>query len=262
MSSEERNGASGASSAGKNASGAGNNAPKKKRRKAADAPTPNMQPALAPEGGDPFSVFLEGLKDKDPELANLERAARPEEILEAEAALGSPLPPLFKRFLQRWNGGTAHETCVYGVGTGDEFDLVDLNKRARTDDLPEHLIGFAATVQGEIYCFDSSRRADNGESPVVLIDAEEGRQFEAAIDFADWLEKLPTLEAELQEARGPQPMTVEEWELFVRREREKLRRLSKTPGRDLPMPDPETARSDLNGKIPVDPRHLKPKGGA
>jgi hypothetical protein len=57
-------------------------------------------------------------------------------------------------------------------------------------------------------------------------------------------------------------MSVDEWEEFLKREREKLRRLSKTPARDIPMPDPETARQDLGGKIPVDPRHLKPKGGA
>ena len=73
------------------------------------------------------------------------------------------------------------------------------------------------------------------------------------------MRKLPTLEQELAEARGPQPMTVEEWEAFVARERAKLRTLSKTPARELPMPDPETSRQDLGGKIPVDPRHLKPQ---
>ena len=236
---------------------------KKKKRKAADAATPPAQPALgaADGAGDPFAAFVSALKEKDPELANLEKAAKPRDVDEAETRLACPLPPLFKSFLLRWNGGTAHETCIYGVGTGDEFDLVDLNVRARADDLPEHLVGFAATVQGEIYCFDTSRKRENGESPVVLVDADEGRQYEAAADFAEWLEKLPNLEQELADQRGPQPMTVEEWEDFLKREREKLRRLSKTPARDLPVPDPETARQDLGGKIPVDPRHLKPKGG-
>jgi cell wall assembly regulator SMI1 len=237
---------------------------KKKKRKSADAPTPVVQPALNADGhlaSDPFASFVTVLKEKDPDLGNLEKSAKQKDVDDAEKKLSTALPPLFKSFLLRWNGGTAHETCIYGVGTGDEFDLVDLNVRARADDLPDHLIGFAATVQGEIYCFDTSRKRENGESPVVLVDADEGRQYEAATDFADWLDKLPTLETELADQRGPQPMTVEEWEEFLKREREKLRRLSKTPARELPMPDPETARQDLGGKIPVDPRHLKPKGG-
>ena len=54
-------------------------------------------------------------------------------------------------------------------------------------------------------------------------------------------------------------MTVEEWEGFLIRERAKLRRLSETPARELTMPDPEKVRADLDGKIPVDPRHLKPR---
>ncbi|HZU98539.1 MAG TPA: SMI1/KNR4 family protein [Planctomycetota bacterium] len=261
----------------------GNNS-KKKKRKSADTPTPAAQPALSSsptdQAIDPFASFQKVLKEKDPELGNLEKPAKPKDIEDAdqklrEALLAAPadeaikdiatgpiLPPLFKSFLRRWNGGTAHDTCIYGVGTNDEFDLVDLNARARADDLPAHLVGFAATVQGEIYCFDVSRRRDNGESPIVLVDADEARQYDAASDFAEWLEKLPTLEQELADARGPQPMTVDEWEDFLKREREKLRRLSKTPARDLPVPDPETARQDLGGKIPVDPRHLKPKGGA
>src|SRR5207248_680231 len=130
-----------------------------------------------------------------------------------------------------------HEACIYGVGTGDEFDLVDLNERARQDDLPDHLLAFAATIQGEVYCFDLSRLEADGEAPIVLIDIEEGRQIEAAPSFHEWLKKLPNLEQELAEARGPQPMTVEEWEAFVARERAKLRQLSRTPARDLPMPD-------------------------
>ena len=47
---------------------------------------------------------------------------------------------------------------------------------------------------------------------------------------------------------------------FLRRERAKLRRLSQTPAREMTMPDPEEVRADLAGKIPVDPRHLKPRG--
>lgn len=233
----------------------------KKKRKAADAPTPLVQNALPSETPDPFAEFVAALKEKDPELSSLEKPARKDAVEQAETSLKLKLPPLFKTFLLRWNGGTAHEACIYGVGTGDEFDLVELNERARADDLPDHLLAFAATIQGEIYCFDLSRIEADGEAPVALIDIEEGRQIDAAPSFTEWLKKLPTLEQELAEARGPQPMSVEEWEAFVARERAKLRQLSKTPARDLPMPDPETSRQDLGGKIPVDPRHLKPRGG-
>jgi hypothetical protein len=198
---------------------------------------------------------------KDPELTGLERGARPDAIDDAEKTLGEELPPLFKRFLIRWNGGSAHETCIYGVGTHDEYDLVELNERARENDIPDHLVGFAATVVGDVYCFDGSRRRADGDCPIVLLDPEEGEAIEAADGFSDWLARLPNIEREVTEARGPQPMTVEEWEEFLKREREKLKYLSKTPARDLPMPDPETARGNLGGKIPVDPRHLKPRGG-
>ncbi|MBI3726648.1 SMI1/KNR4 family protein [bacterium] len=234
----------------------------KKKRKSANAPTPDFSPALGSgHDADPFASFVSVLKEKDPELSNLETPARKEEIDAAESELGAAFPPLFRRFLLRWNGGTAHDTCIYGVGTGDDFDLVELNERGRSDDLPKHLIGFAATIQGEIYCFDTSKKEKSGDSPVVLLDADGGKHYEAASSFADFLEKLPGLEQALADARGPQPMSVEEWEAFLQREREKLRRLSKTPARDMPMPDPETSRADLGGKIPVDPRHLKPKGG-
>jgi hypothetical protein len=233
----------------------------KKKRRAADAPTPLVQNAL-PAEPDPFADFVTALKEKDSELSCLEKPAKKEAVDEAEGQLSAKFPPLFRQFLLRWNGGTAHDACIYGVGTGDEFDLVELNERARQDDLPDHLLGFAATIQGEVYCFDMSRVEESGEAPIVLIDVEEGRQSEAAANLGEWLRKLPVLEQELAEARGPQPMTVEEWEAFVARERAKLRLLSKTPARDLPMPDPETSRQDLGGKIPVDPRHLKPRGGA
>ncbi len=228
----------------------------KKKRKTA----PAVHDTVSSAPSDPFASFVTALKEKDPDLSNLETPAKKEEIDAAEAELGTTFPPLFRRFLMRWNGGTAHDTCIYGVGTNDDFDLVELNERGRADDLPKHLIGFAATIQGEIYCFDTSKRGQSGDTPVVLLDADGGKHFEAAQGFIEFLEKLPTLEQSLADARGPQPMTVEEWEAFLRREREKLRRLSKTPARDIPMPDPETSRADLGGKIPVDPRHLKPKG--
>lgn len=206
-----------------------------------------------------IGTFEAELTKAEGSLEGLEPPARKEAIETAEKALGATFPPSWKRFLERHNGGGAFDTSMYGVGTDDGFDVAVLNLRAREDDLPAHLIAFAATVQGDVYCFDTQQKESDGETPVFLLDVKEGALIAVADGFVEWLEKLPRLEAELADARGPQPMTVPEWEAFVQREREKLRKLSKTPAREIPMPDPEKVRADLGGKIPVDPRHLKPK---
>jgi hypothetical protein len=206
-----------------------------------------------------LDAFAEAVKVLDPKLAGLEEAGTVEKLDAAETELDIKLPPSYRSFLLRWNGGNAHETSIYGVASSDSYDLVVLNKRGREEGLPKHLVGFAATITGDVYCFNTSQGDDADEFPISLIDVEEGQVIPACDSFLEWLERLPNLEQELAEARGPQPMTVEEWEAFVERERVKLRRLSKTPARDLTMPDPELVRADLNGKIPVDPRHLKPR---
>ena len=206
-----------------------------------------------------FDLFLTGVEDGDPDREGLEPPADPTAIAEAEQALGLTLPPSFRAFLRRWNGAGAYDSSIYGVGGEEGFDIVALNLRGWREGLPEHLLGFAATLTGEVYCFDTSAPASSGEYPVVVIDPDEGELAAVCASFREWLERLPNLEESLSEQRGPQPMSVQEWESFLTREREKLRRLSKTPARQLTMPDPEKVRSDLGGKIPVDPRHLKPK---
>lgn len=206
-----------------------------------------------------LTAFADAVKVLDPKLAGLEDASDEKQLTAAEEALDIKLPPSYRSFLLRWNGGNAHETSIYGVSSNDGYDLVVLNQRGREEGLPKHLVGFAATITGDVYCFNTSQGDDSNEYPISLIDVEEGQVIPACESFLEWLQRLPNLEQELAEARGPQPMTVEEWEAFVEREREKLRRLSKTPARDLTMPDPELVRADLNGKIPVDPRHLKPR---
>lgn len=192
---------------------------------------------------------------QDPE--GLEAPATRDQVSAAEAALGVKLPPSFRAFLLTNNGGGVYDTSIYGVAADDGFDLVKLNLRAREDEVPDHLVAFAATISGDVFCFDTSRPDADEDCPVVVIDADEGKLVPVALDFIEWLDKLPRLEAELANTRGPQPMSVQEWEEFLVREREKLRKLSRTPARELTMPDPEKIRADLGGKIPVDPRHLK-----
>lgn len=203
-----------------------------------------------------LQAFFDGLLPAGQDPEGLEGPASPDQVSAAEAALGVKLPASFRAFLLMHNGGGVHDTSLYGVAAEDGFDLVRLNLRSREDEVPEHLVAFAATISGDVFCFDTSR-GEGGESPVLVVDADQGKLIPVADDFLEWLEKLPDLDAELQTTRGPQPMSVGEWEEFLRREREKLRKLSQTPARELTMPDPEKVRADLGGKIPVDPRHLK-----
>lgn len=213
----------------------------------------------SPVNKEVFDEFAEGLKALDPELEGLEAATTDEALVSAESALDIKLPPTYRQFLLRWNGGSAYDSSIYGVAVEDGYDLVLLNQRGREEGLPPHLVGFAATIGGDVFCFDTSDPDEDGEYAVSLIDIEEGQVIPACLTFLEWLERLPNLEQELSESRGPQPMTVEEWEAFLTRERAKLRRLATTPARELTMPDPEKVRADLGGKIPVDPRHLKPR---
>ncbi|MCA8925321.1 MAG: SMI1/KNR4 family protein [Planctomycetes bacterium] len=205
----------------------------------------------------PFANFEANLREVDPELDGLEPPTTPELIDAVETQLDVKLPPSFALWLRHYNGGTLYNTTIYGVEAEDDFDLAEVNLRDREEGLPTHLVAFANALSGDVYCFDTSLADDSGESPVFLLDPEEGTLASVAASFRSWLERLPRLEAELAEVRGPQPMTIDEWEEFLTRERAKLRRLSETPAHKLTMPDPEKVRAELGGKIPVDPRHLK-----
>jgi hypothetical protein len=197
--------------------------------------------------------------NEDDEIEGLEPPASEEGILAAEKRLAFTFPENFRNFLSYWNGGTVHQVCIYGVEAEDDFDIVEFNKRSHyLDDFPKEFIAFASTVVGDIFCFQRDWEEDD-DAPVFLYDAENGTAVETSKSFIDWLDHLPTLEQDISAAQQPQPMSVEEWKSFLDRERAKLRTLSKTPAKDLFMPDPEAIRAKLNNKIPVDPRHLKPK---
>jgi hypothetical protein len=208
-----------------------------------------------------FERFVTSLTtNDDDEIEGLEPPASDSDITTAEKRLSFTFPEDFRNFLGYWNGGSVHEVCVYGVGSEDEFDIVEFNKRSHSEDFPKEFIAFASTVVGDIFCFQRDwGEEDEQESPVFLYDAENGTAVETAESFLSWLEHLPSLEHDITDTQQPQPMTVDEWETFLTRERAKLRMLSKTPAKDLSMPDPDAIRAELKNKIPVDPRHLKPK---
>lgn len=206
-----------------------------------------------------FERFVTSLSTNDDgEVEGLEPPASKGDILAAEKRLAFSLPEDFRDFLSYWNGGSVHEVCIYGVGTEDEFDIVEFNKRSHSEDFPKEFIAFASTVVGDIFCFQRDWGEDE-DVPVFLYDAENGTAVETAESFLDWLDSLPSMEKDISDAQQPQPMSIEEWESFLSRERAKLRKLSKTPAKDLFMPDPDAIRAELKNKIPVDPRHLKPK---
>lgn len=206
-----------------------------------------------------FERFVASLStNEDGEVEGLEPPASKGDILAAEKRLAFSLPEDFRDFLSYWNGGSVHEVCIYGVGTEDEFDIVEFNKRSHSEDFPKEFIAFASTVVGDIFCFQRDW-GDEEDVPVFLYDAENGTAVETAESFLDWLDNLPSMEQDISDAQQPQPMSIEEWESFLSRERAKLRKLSKTPAKDLFMPDPDAIRAELKNKIPVDPRHLKPK---
>lgn len=206
-----------------------------------------------------FERFVTSLStNEDGEVEGLEPPASKGDILAAEKRLAFTLPEDFRDFLSYWNGGSVHEVCIYGVGTEDEFDIVEFNKRSHSEDFPKEFIAFASTVVGDIFCFQRDW-GDEEDAPVFLYDAENGTAVETAESFLEWLDNLPSMEKDISDAQQPQPMSIEEWESFLSRERAKLRKLSKTPAKDLFMPDPDAIRAELKNKIPVDPRHLKPK---
>ncbi len=211
-------------------------------------------PEQSPPWEEAFDIFGAGWEEE----GDLKAPASQAQIAEAEALMQSSLPGCYQSFLLRWNGGLVSNTQLFGIAQGEGGDLVKANTEDRPDGLPPHLICFAASL-GALYCFDTSQAEEDGECPVLLIELQQGQVIPWRDSFGEWLDGILMQERELNERRGPQPMTLEEWESFLSRERAKLRRLSKTPASELSMPDPEEVRADLEGKIPVNPMHLKPE---
>jgi len=152
----------------------------------------------------PFENFEANLREVDPELDGLEPPATAEAVDAVETQLSIKLPPSFSLWLQHYNGGTLYNTTIYGIEADDDFDLAEVNLRDRDEGLPTHLVAFANALSGDVYCFDTSLADDAGEAPVFLLDPEEGTLASVAASFNSWLERLPRLEAELAEVRGPQ----------------------------------------------------------
>ena len=153
--------------------------------------------------------------------------ASPDEIAEAERALGAPLPESFRRF-QREFGHLERSPCdIYAVRPADQpvLNLVAINLTERVESfprLPAHLIAFSDSGGGDLLCFDTTRRAAE-ECPVVWWDHEQDEDQvpePAAPSFLDWLQQeLEELAAEPKFTPLDQAMLVAEQMLrdFFRR---------------------------------------------
>lgn len=95
-------------------------------------------------------------------------------IQAAEAALGLSFPPTYRRFLKEKGCGSIAGAEFYGI-INDNFInssvpngiWLTLDER-KTSNLPTTLILISDTGDGGYYAIDTSRRDNQGESPVIV----------------------------------------------------------------------------------------------
>ncbi len=122
----------------------------------------------------------------------------PEQIKDAEAKLGVPLPPSFKTFLEQAGEYSLPFWEVYWVGDSSlgYRHIAEANRSERDEadsPLPTFLVTFHNNGMGDQVCFDTRSPDAGGECPVVFWDHErtpdqnlKGLQV-LAPDFASWL---------------------------------------------------------------------------
>jgi len=95
----------------------------------------------------------------------------PSLVTAAEAAVGRPFPPVYRRFVSELGAGSFDSFEVYGVIDADFEDSsvpdgiwVTLSERA-DGMLPEHLLVVGDVGDGSLYCLD----LDEGEEPPVVV---------------------------------------------------------------------------------------------
>lgn len=123
-----------------------------------------------------------------------------QEIAATEQALGKPLPPDFKFFMERCGIYQLEDWQTYWVGDDSLAfrNIVDANMEARkhTDaPLPAFLIAFHQNDMGDEICFDTRDPDEQGEYPVVVWDYGFSPEQNLAnltvlaSHFADWLQR-------------------------------------------------------------------------
>jgi antitoxin YobK len=117
---------------------------------------------------------------------------RGEHLVAAEEALGHPLPPTYRRFVEELGAGDVAGVEIYGVihpdfensGIPDAIWFT-LTER-RDSDLPEGLVLVMQEGNGSYACLDARGLGAGGEAPVVLWAAGEPTE-RLADDFGAFL---------------------------------------------------------------------------
>lgn len=138
------------------------------------------------------------------------RPAAPEQIGEAERALGAALPDSFRRFQLEFGDCQNAPLDIYNVLPADPpgLNVVSINLKERTEmgpRLPPYLIAFSDDGGGDLFCFDT-RAVNDNEAPVVVWNHELGEDQTpepVAPSFVEWLRsELEERIAEEEEFRG------------------------------------------------------------
>ncbi len=137
-----------------------------------------------------------------------------EAIAKAEKETGFDFPPSFRAWLIENNGlGVDGVDSIYPVFDGRDprktWDSIVRNYKEAgwaqwIDNFEGYgkpfnfsdLLPFAEVGTGDCYCFDYSRKQNNGETPIVLWSHETGETVERAETFADFVIKAKNGEFE------------------------------------------------------------------
>lgn len=130
-----------------------------------------------------------------------------EAIAKAEADIGFVFAPSFRAWLLTSNGLSVEGVSIFPVfderdvrKTWDsivkQFDSGNWFPEWLEDEgiKSEHLLPFSCCA--DYYCFDYSRKREDGEVPIVWLSHETGEIEERACSFAEFIEKVKVGEIE------------------------------------------------------------------
>lgn len=132
-----------------------------------------------------------------PGVHELSPGAEPELITSAETIIGLSFPPLYRTFLQCWNGMALFmgALSIFGIVRTDGLslneeslieDLIEGNsERLRPLDLPAKFLIIARTAIGDRICLDAM--TESGKTQTALWDHEECRLTKRWRDMRLWL---------------------------------------------------------------------------
>ena len=115
-----------------------------------------------------MTSISEELLDKiqrDSETVVVEGASQAE-IMSVQQAVGVRFPPGSIQFLRRFNGGEFRHVRTHCVG---DLAVTSDQARARVPAIAEgRMFPFGSSWGGDLYCFNLSEPAGNGEHPILL----------------------------------------------------------------------------------------------